>query len=319
MGPMPSSSSSSSSDHRQRAIFEPLRHRRGGIRRSARRAADGRDRGPGRPAGGVHGRRRTRDGRAGARQPRPDRRPRGQWLCRDPGAAADHPAPSANRDAAAVDRRAARCARHHRQSRFHPPGGATRACGGTVDPDHRLRLADGVGVAAGTGGSRCGAMSIMCSRCCRSSRMPIGDSAARPAPMSDIRLIEQVATLRPECATRPHGAMPPRRSCSSCRGAAAARCGGTSACSARRWPRWRHEIGAVEIVLPTVPHLVDEVTQATRAGPTTPRIVVDAAEKWAAFRQARAALAASGNGDARTRARRCSDRARLSRLALRGD
>jgi lipid-A-disaccharide synthase len=54
------------------------------------------------------------------------------------------------------------------------------------------------------------------------------------------------------------------------------------------------EIGAVEIVLPTVPHLLDEVRQRTRDWVTTPRIVVDPAEKWAAFRQARAALAASG-------------------------
>jgi lipid-A-disaccharide synthase len=56
----------------------------------------------------------------------------------------------------------------------------------------------------------------------------------------------------------------------------------------------QERIGAVEIVLPTVPHLVDEVKQASRAWPAAPRIVVDAAEKWASFRQARAALAASG-------------------------
>ncbi len=56
----------------------------------------------------------------------------------------------------------------------------------------------------------------------------------------------------------------------------------------------QERIGAVEIVLPTVPHLVDEVKRASRAWPAAPRIVVDAAEKWAAFRQARAALAASG-------------------------
>jgi lipid-A-disaccharide synthase len=53
-------------------------------------------------------------------------------------------------------------------------------------------------------------------------------------------------------------------------------------------------VGAVEIVLPTVPHLVDEVKQASRDWPATTRIVVAATEKWAAFRQARAALAASG-------------------------
>jgi lipid-A-disaccharide synthase len=54
------------------------------------------------------------------------------------------------------------------------------------------------------------------------------------------------------------------------------------------------EVGAVEIVLPTVPHLLDEVTRATRDWATPARIVVDAAEKWSAFRRARAALAASG-------------------------
>jgi lipid-A-disaccharide synthase len=54
------------------------------------------------------------------------------------------------------------------------------------------------------------------------------------------------------------------------------------------------EIGAVEIVLPTVPHLLEEVRRRTRDWVTPPRIVVDPAEKWAAFRQARAALAASG-------------------------
>jgi lipid-A-disaccharide synthase len=56
----------------------------------------------------------------------------------------------------------------------------------------------------------------------------------------------------------------------------------------------RQRIGPIEIVLPTVPHLVDEVKQSTRDWPAAPRIVVDTAEKWAAFRHARAALAASG-------------------------
>jgi lipid-A-disaccharide synthase len=54
------------------------------------------------------------------------------------------------------------------------------------------------------------------------------------------------------------------------------------------------QAGTIEIVLPTVPHLVGEVTQATHGWATRPHIVVDAAEKWAAFRRARAALAASG-------------------------
>jgi lipid-A-disaccharide synthase len=52
--------------------------------------------------------------------------------------------------------------------------------------------------------------------------------------------------------------------------------------------------GPIELVLPTVPHLEAQIREGAAAWSVTPRIVVDAAEKWAAFRQARAALAASG-------------------------
>jgi lipid-A-disaccharide synthase len=56
----------------------------------------------------------------------------------------------------------------------------------------------------------------------------------------------------------------------------------------------RERLGRVEVVLPTVPHLVERVRHDTAAWPLAPRVVVEPAEKWAAFRQARAALAASG-------------------------
>jgi lipid-A-disaccharide synthase len=56
----------------------------------------------------------------------------------------------------------------------------------------------------------------------------------------------------------------------------------------------RERIGGAEIVLPTVPHLFDRVVRETAAWPAVPQIVVEPARKWAAFRQARAALAASG-------------------------
>lgn len=52
--------------------------------------------------------------------------------------------------------------------------------------------------------------------------------------------------------------------------------------------------GPIELVLPTVPHLAARVRDGTAGWPVTPRIVVSPAEKWAAFRAARAALAASG-------------------------
>ncbi|HMA73789.1 MAG TPA: lipid-A-disaccharide synthase [Xanthobacteraceae bacterium] len=56
----------------------------------------------------------------------------------------------------------------------------------------------------------------------------------------------------------------------------------------------KRRLGAAEIVLPTVPHLAERIRRDTAAWPAAPRIVVEPAQKWAAFRQARAALAASG-------------------------
>jgi len=52
--------------------------------------------------------------------------------------------------------------------------------------------------------------------------------------------------------------------------------------------------GPIEVVLPTVPHLLAPVTEATSTWSIRPRIVVEAADKQAAFRVARAALAKSG-------------------------
>jgi lipid-A-disaccharide synthase len=52
--------------------------------------------------------------------------------------------------------------------------------------------------------------------------------------------------------------------------------------------------GPLDIVLPTLPHLLAEVTQLTASWRQPHRVVVDPAEKRAAFRIARAALAASG-------------------------
>jgi lipid-A-disaccharide synthase len=56
----------------------------------------------------------------------------------------------------------------------------------------------------------------------------------------------------------------------------------------------RERFGPFEAVLPTVPHLADRLRQATADWAVQPRIVIDPAEKLAAFRTARAALAKSG-------------------------
>jgi lipid-A-disaccharide synthase len=52
--------------------------------------------------------------------------------------------------------------------------------------------------------------------------------------------------------------------------------------------------GPVEVILPTLPHLESRVGEMVAGWAVVPRLVVEPAAKWAAFRTARAALAASG-------------------------
>jgi lipid-A-disaccharide synthase len=52
--------------------------------------------------------------------------------------------------------------------------------------------------------------------------------------------------------------------------------------------------GALDVVLPTVPHLAERVRARVADWPVPPRVVVADADKWGAFRTARVALAASG-------------------------
>ena len=53
-------------------------------------------------------------------------------------------------------------------------------------------------------------------------------------------------------------------------------------------------IGPIEVVVPTVANVAPQLREAVADWAVRPRVVVEAAEKWAAFRNARAALAASG-------------------------
>lgn len=52
--------------------------------------------------------------------------------------------------------------------------------------------------------------------------------------------------------------------------------------------------GPIELVLPAVPHLVDDISRRAAAWPVPPAIVEGEAAKFAAFRRAHAALAATG-------------------------
>jgi lipid-A-disaccharide synthase len=56
----------------------------------------------------------------------------------------------------------------------------------------------------------------------------------------------------------------------------------------------RNRVGPLDVVVPTVKHLLGAVSSATAEWPVPARVVVDPAEKQAAFRIARAALAKSG-------------------------
>jgi lipid-A-disaccharide synthase len=54
------------------------------------------------------------------------------------------------------------------------------------------------------------------------------------------------------------------------------------------------QFGPIELVIPTVPHVASQLREAVTGWAVRPRVVVEPAEKWSAFRNARAALAASG-------------------------
>jgi lipid-A-disaccharide synthase len=56
----------------------------------------------------------------------------------------------------------------------------------------------------------------------------------------------------------------------------------------------QRRVGSIEVVVPTVAHRVQQVTQATALWSLRPRIVVEQADRQAAYRVARAALAKSG-------------------------
>jgi lipid-A-disaccharide synthase len=56
----------------------------------------------------------------------------------------------------------------------------------------------------------------------------------------------------------------------------------------------RHRAGNIEVLLPTIPAVLEQVRNATANWPVAPRVIADPEQKLRAFRIARAALAASG-------------------------
>jgi len=58
--------------------------------------------------------------------------------------------------------------------------------------------------------------------------------------------------------------------------------------------RVAERVGPIDLVIPTVPNVAAQLRKAVAGWAVQPRIVVEPGEKWSAFRNARAALAASG-------------------------
>ena len=195
----------------------------------------------------------------------------------------------------AVLARTAARAGHHRQPGLLRCG--SRVCVRRFDPthpDHRLRLAVGLGLAAGAGARRCARYvdHVL-------ALLPFEPDVHRrlggpPCSYVGHPLIEEVAQAAPERARRRERRAPTRRSCwrmPGSRSGEIARLAGIfgetlglvrSASARSRW--W---FRPCRISSPTG-------HAATASWPVKPRIVIEQADKQAALRMARAALAKSG-------------------------
>ena len=190
------------------------------------------------------------------------------------------------------DRGCARYSRHHRQSGFHPSRGAARARPRCLDSDRRLRLAVGLGVAAGPGArdaqlcrSRAGAAAVRAGGISQAARAAL--QLCRPSPDRADRL---AAARTPRSGS---GATQRRRFCWCCRAAAAARSGIIWRCSARRSAGCRRRARPSSRCCRPC-RISRGGAEGVKSWPVQPRIVIGETEKRAAFRIAHAALAKSG-------------------------
>ena len=142
--------------------------------------------------------------------------------------------------------------------------------------------------------ARCAPMWTRCWRSCRSSRRRSRASTARPAAMWAIRSPSGSASCGRTPRRRGAG-LPIRRWCWCCRAAGAARSALRRDLRGRDRAGGGQRAGPFELVLPTLPHVARARPQKR---PPTGRCAraswSSAAEKYAAFRSARAALAKSG-------------------------
>ena len=209
---------------------------------------------------------------------------------RHPAPAAAHPAPHGRNRARGAGAPAA-CAGRHRQPGLHALDRALRAHGRSA----RSRSSTTSRPRSGPGGpGRARSMRRYVDHVL--ALLPFEPDVHRrlggpPCSYVGHPLIEEVAQAAPERRAKRRAAAPIRRSCWCCRAAAAARSGGSPAIfgagdrprSASASARSRWWCRPCRICSP-------QVTAATAAWPVRPRIVIEQAEKQAAFRIARAAL-----------------------------
>ena len=134
------------------------------------------------------------------------------------------------------------------------------------NPDRRLRVADGVGMAARGARAPCAPMSIACWRSCRSSRRRSRGSTARPASMSAIRWSSGLAELRPNAEeARRRRSDPPLVLVLP--GSRSSEIGSLLAIFGAAIGRLAARTGPMELVLPTLPHLAARVRQGVAGWP----------------------------------------------------
>ena len=226
-----------------------------GIRRPARRRADAGAAATLQRTGAVLRRRRPRDGRGRPRQPVADGRLCHHRVFRHSGPAAADCEPHGSGGSRGAGAAAAR-AGHHRQPGLYVAGCAFRALVRPLDPDHRLRVAIGLGVARGPGALRCERYvdHVL-------ALLPFEPDVHRrlggpPCSYVGHPLIEEVSKLRPNGAEAQRRtadppivlAMPGSRSSEVARLAGDIRRDAGTRC--------RNVPAPIEVVVPTVPHLL---------------------------------------------------------------
>lgn len=107
-------------------------------------------------------------------------------------------------------------------------------------------------------------------------------------------LIEKLDRLRPKPGERPPLVLGARPTLLVLPGSRRSEVERLSACFGGAIERIARARPNFEVVVPAVPHLADEIRERTRSWRNNPQVIVGEEEKYAAFRRAHAALAASG-------------------------